>query len=99
MGQRQRVALARVLVGKPSLLILDEATSALDTESERCIQEAIYSLKGKMTIIAIAHRLATVMSSDTLCVIENGRIVEKGSPQQLLANKASAFFKLAHIRE
>ncbi len=98
-GQRQRLVLARVLARKPKLLILDEATSALDNESELLIQKSIERLKGEVTVIAIAHRLSTVMSSDTLFVIEKGRVVEQGSPQELLANKESAFFKLAHIRE
>ena len=98
-GQRQRLVLARVLARKPKILILDEATSSLDNESELLIQKSIEQLKGEVTVIAIAHRLSTVMSSDMLLVIEKGRVVERGSPQALLADKDSAFFKLAHIRE
>lgn len=78
-GQRQRLFLARELFKRPNLLILDEATSALDSESEQAIQRSIDALKGKMTIIMIAHRLATIRNVDTVFVIHNGRVVEQGS--------------------
>ncbi len=96
-GQRQRLVIARALVRKPQLLILDEATSALDNESEEYIKEAIRTLKGKVTIIVIAHRLSTIMDSDTLVALENGRIVETGSPVDLLKNKDSYFYKVHSI--
>jgi len=83
-GQRQRVVLARALAGKPSILVLDEATSALDSDSERLIQEAIRSLHGSVTVITIAHRLSTVNRADYLIVLEKGKVLEEGSPQQLL---------------
>jgi len=98
-GQRQRVILARVLVRKPEILILDEATSALDNESEILIQKSIEGLRNKVTVIAIAHRLSTVMNSDRLLVVENGKITEDGPPADLLKDKDSYFFKVYSIRE
>jgi subfamily B ATP-binding cassette protein MsbA len=84
-GERQRIALARALVTQPRLLILDEATSNLDAESERLVQEAIDSLRARMTIVTVAHRLATVRSADRICVIENGVIVEEGRWHDLVS--------------
>lgn len=96
-GQRQRIALARVLARKPQILILDEATSALDNESEALIQKAIKELKGKITVIIIAHRLSTIMIADQLIVLENGRITETDSPQNLLEKKGSYFSRISKI--
>ncbi len=98
-GQRQRIILARVLVKRPEILILDEATSALDNESEVLIQKSIEGLRNKVTVLAIAHRLSTVMNSDRLLVLDNGKIIEDGSPSDLLKNKDSYFFKVYSIRE
>ncbi len=97
-GQRQRIIIARVLARKPKLLILDEATSALDNESEIKIKQAINNLKGKITVFVIAHRLSTVVNSDRLIVLENGRIVEQGAPDELLKDKQSYFSKVYNIR-
>lgn len=97
-GQRQRIVIARVLARKPEILILDEATSALDNESELQIQRVIKNLKGTLTVIVIAHRLSTVMDSDELFIIDKGRIVEHGSPQVLIKNKQSYFYKVHNIR-
>lgn len=84
-GQRQRVALARALIIEPELLLLDEATSALDNESERAIQTALNQIAHRMTIVVIAHRLSTVRKADVIHVMEEGRIVESGSYDELLA--------------
>ena len=98
-GQRQRVVIARVLARNPEILLLDEATSALDNESEVRIQKAIEKLRGRMTIMVIAHRLSTVMNCDKLFVLENGKIVEQGRPEELLKDKKSYFYKVYNIRK
>jgi ATP-binding cassette subfamily C protein len=82
-GEKQRIALARALLNHPDLLILDEATSALDVENERCIQQAIEQLHGKMTIVLIAHRLSTVRYADKIMVLEQGILVESGQWHEL----------------
>lgn len=97
-GQRQRLIIARVLARKPELLILDEATSALDNESERKIQQVIKGLKGKITVFVIAHRLSTVMNSDRLIALENGKIVEEGNAHDLLKDKRSYFSKVYSLK-
>ncbi|MDA2932969.1 ABC transporter ATP-binding protein/permease [Acidobacteria bacterium AH-259-D05] len=84
-GQQQRVAIARALYSKPEVLIFDEATSSLDTKSEKAIQNTIYSLKGKHTLIIIAHRLSTVMDCDLLVWIEKGRIRMIDTPENVLS--------------
>jgi subfamily B ATP-binding cassette protein MsbA len=86
-GQRQRLAIARALLSDPPLLILDEATSALDTESERLVQEALGRLLEGRTVFVIAHRLSTIAHADLILVLEAGRIVERGTNDQLLAKK------------
>lgn len=96
-GQRQRVVIARALARKPQLLILDEATSALDNESEAHLQEVIRSIKGKVTIVIIAHRLSTIMDADMLVALEKGKVIETGTPQALLADKSSYFFKVTTV--
>ncbi|GGB97433.1 lipid A export ATP-binding/permease protein MsbA [Marinobacterium zhoushanense] len=92
-GQRQRIAIARAILKDAPLLILDEATSALDTESERHIQAALAEVVKGRTTLVIAHRLSTIESADLIVVMEEGRIVEQGSHQQLL-DKAGAYAKL-----
>ena len=84
-GQRQRVSIARAILKNPPILILDEATSALDTESERLVQDALERLMKTRTTVAIAHRLSTIKNADEICVIHEGRIVERGTHEQLLA--------------
>ncbi len=98
-GQRQRIIIARILARKPRFLILDEATSALDNESEMEIQKVIKNIKGKVTILLIAHRLSTVISSDRLIILENGKIIEQGTPENLLKDKDSYFYKVYNIRK
>jgi ATP-binding cassette subfamily B protein len=85
-GERQRLAIARVILEDPPILILDEATSALDTESERVVQQALEALMQRRTTIAIAHRLSTIRNADVIFAIERGTIVERGTHDELLAD-------------
>ena len=98
-GQRQRIVLARTLARKPKILILDEATSALDNESELLIRQSIESLKGGVTVIIIAHRLSTIMNCDRLIALDNGAIIEQGTPAELLEDSTSYFYKVHHLQE
>ena len=98
-GQKQRIILARMLARKPKILILDEATSALDNESELLVQKALENLRGKITILIIAHRLSTVMHTDKLVVIDNGKIIEEGLPNNLLKNPNTYFYKVHNIHK
>jgi ATP-binding cassette subfamily C protein len=90
-GEKQRIALARALLRKPSLLILDEATSSLDSENEKRIQTAIEKLHGQMTILVISHRLSTIRGADVIHVIEDGRLVESGTWGDLIAKENGRF--------
>lgn len=95
-GQRQRISIARALMKNPEILILDEAASALDAESEEYIKDTIDKLKGSLTILVVAHRLSTVRKADCIYVIEDGKIVESGNQQELLAlgGRFSGFYSL-----
>lgn len=97
-GQRQRIAIARAILKNPTILLLDEATSSLDAESERLVQEALNELMKGRTSIIIAHRLATIREVDCIYVIENGRIVEQGTHQELSTLEDGAYNTLAKLQ-
>ena len=97
-GERQRVAIARAILKDAPILVLDEATSSLDSESERLIQDALLRLMEGKTVIAIAHRLSTVMHMDRLIVMERGRVVLSGTHRELLAQESNLYKKLWEIQ-
>ncbi|MEZ5032516.1 MAG: ATP-binding cassette domain-containing protein [Saprospiraceae bacterium] len=96
-GQRQRLTIARALLCNPQLLILDEATSALDSESERLVQEALDVLLADRTALVIAHRLSTIRRADEILVLREGRVVERGTHDELIARKGE-YSKLVDLQ-
>ena len=97
-GERQRIAIARAILSDPPILILDEATSSVDSETEKAIQQAITTLVKGRTVIAIAHRLATLRNADRLIVIEDGKIIEEGTHEKLLGLKDGHFANLVKLQ-
>ncbi|PON59414.1 ABC transporter [Parasponia andersonii] len=97
-GQKQRIALARAIIRKPRILLLDEATSALDSESERAVQKAIDNVATGRTTIIVAHRLSTIKNSDVIVVLENGRVKEIGSHNELLLRENSLYTSLVQLQ-
>ena len=93
-GQRQRVSIARAILKNPPILILDEATSALDTESERLVQDALEKLMKNRTTVAVAHRLSTIKHADEICVLHEGKIVERGTHEELIEKEG--YYKKLH---
>ncbi|PHU01603.1 ABC transporter B family member 12 [Capsicum chinense] len=98
-GQKQRIAIARAILKDPKILLLDEATSALDAESERIVQETLDSVMINRTTVIVAHRLSTVKNADAIAVLQEGKIVEKGSHLELMRNKEGAYVQLIQLQE
>ena len=98
-GQRQRLSIARAVLKNPPILILDEATSALDTESEKLVQEALTHLMQNRTTLVIAHRLSTIQHADEILVIKKGKIMERGTHEELLKNENGFYRKLSSMQE
>jgi len=96
-GQRQRISIARAVLKNPPILILDEATSALDSENERMVQDALQKLMQNRTTVVIAHRLSTIVHADEIVVLEKGKIIERGTHKELLA-QAGTYLKLYEMQ-
>jgi subfamily B ATP-binding cassette protein MsbA len=97
-GQRQRISIARAVLKNPAVLILDEATSALDSESEQLVQDALDRLMKNRTTLVVAHRLSTIRHADLICVIHEGRIVERGTHEDLYA-RGGYYTKLVDMQQ
>ncbi|KAF3321519.1 ABC transporter B family member 2 [Carex littledalei] len=98
-GQKQRIAISRAILKNPSILLLDEATSALDAESEKSVQEALDRVMVGRTTVVIAHRLSTIRNADMIAVVQEGRIMETGTHDQLMATPGSAYASLVQMQE
>ena len=98
-GERQRIAIARAILHNPKILVLDEATASVDTETERMIQEALEKLIDGRTVFAIAHRLSTLRNADRLIVIDDGKIAEMGTHDELLAIEGGIYKKLVNMQQ
>lgn len=97
-GQRQRIAIARALIRHPRIVILDEATSALDSASEQLVAQATQRLMGRCTTFMVAHRLSTIRNADHIVVVEDGRVAEQGSYEELMARKGR-FYQLKVLQQ
>jgi ATP-binding cassette subfamily B protein/ATP-binding cassette subfamily C protein/ATP-binding cassette subfamily B multidrug efflux pump len=98
-GQKQLIAIARALAGKPRILLLDEATSRIDSQTEQIVQQALVELRGKVTIIAIAHRLSTIRDADRIVVLNHGRISEAGSHEELMRIEGGLYQRLYLLQQ
>ncbi|XP_058748893.1 ABC transporter B family member 9-like [Vicia villosa] len=98
-GQKQRIAIARAILKNPRILLLDEATSALDAESERIVQEALEKIMFKRTTVVVAHRLTTIRNADSIAVVHQGKIVEKGAHDELIKDVEGAYSQLIRLQE
>lgn len=98
-GQRQRISIARAVIKSPKILILDEATSAIDVRGERIVQAALDKVSKGRTTVTIAHRLSTIKKADTIIVLQKGRVVEKGTHDDLLQNENGAYYGLVHAQQ
>ncbi|RDX81090.1 ABC transporter B family member 2, partial [Mucuna pruriens] len=98
-GQKQRVAIARAVLKNPEILLLDEATSALDLESERLVQQALDKLMQNRTTVVVAHRLSTIRNADQIAVLEDGKIIERGTHSRLVLNTDGAYYKLVSLQQ
>ena len=96
-GQKQRISIARALIRKPKIIIFDEATSALDSASEKKVQEATNNMMKNCTTFLVAHRLSTIKNADRIAVMEEGKIIEIGNYEELMAKKG-AFYKLQTLQ-
>ena len=97
-GERQRISIARAFLKDAPIILLDEASASLDVENETVIQEALSRLIRNKTVIVIAHRMRTVSGADKIVVLSDGTIAEEGSPKELLAQKDSAFHRMAQLQ-
>ncbi|XP_047315290.1 ABC transporter B family member 9-like [Impatiens glandulifera] len=98
-GQKQRIAIARAILKNPRILLLDEATSALDTESERVVQEALTRIMLDRTTVVVAHRLTTIRNADLIAVVQDGKLVEQGTHEDLIENPDGAYSQLVRLQE
>ena len=99
VGQKQLIAIARALAGRPRILLLDEATSHIDSQTEQIVQVAMDELRGKVTVIAIAHRLSTIRDADRIIVLNHGRIAETGPHEQLMQIDGGLYQRLYLLQQ